>query len=307
MKDSSIRFKDLTKIAFVNYLILIGLWVMSVFLFYIVGLREVIIFGKMLHYSEWFNDHEVFRFVSFMEYPNLIIMFSLFLYPLYYWHIKSFQNKILRVLLLLAGVLPIISTYSRSGYLIFIVGIIVFVFVYLYKKIDRKKFIILICSILSVLVLMFFYSSVVDTIYQAVEELLQAREGSNDSRTYLMLESIRVSFDNSPLIGMGIKDRSILGYPLGSHSTYIGFIYKTGIVGFVIGLMLFIVINIKILLVKLNGAELLVKISLILMTALFAVEDIDGSNWLIVLYFIFVGLLFNNKQAFSQQSKTIIQ
>lgn len=297
MKNSTISFKNLTKIAFINYSILIGLWLVSVFLYHVAGLREVLILGRVLHYSEWFNDHEVFRFVSFMEYPNLIVMFFLFIYPLYYWHLKSYQNKFLRFLFVLIGILPIFSTYSRSGYLIIVAGIILFVFIHIFKKIERKKFIILTCTTLSILILLFVYSSVKDSIYLTIEELAQAREGSNESRSYLMLESIRVSFDNSPLIGMGIKNRSVLGYPLGSHSTYIGFIYKTGIVGFVIGIALFIVINIRILLLKISGSQQIVKISLILMTILLAVEDIDGANWLIVLYFTFVGLLLNNKPA----------
>ena len=74
-----------------------------------------------------------------------------------------------------------------------------------------------------------------------------AREGSNATRGNIYSASIEKAFAESPLIGMGIKDLSPYDLiPYGSHSTYVGFFYKTGIIGLIIGTVLVLYLNYEI-------------------------------------------------------------
>lgn len=305
-KNNEIDIEKIKKITFYNYLLLIGLWFVSIGMYYGIGIKDVTILGKVLYYSEWFNQMEVMRFVGLMDYTNLVIMFCMFFYPLFCWYVLENKGKFLRWFYILIGVMPIISTYSRSGYIVILIGILFFIVKYLSKQLNKNLFIFLALVVLSVMIAIFMYTDISKMIVMTMYELVHAREGSNDSRTFLMQESIKVALENSPIIGLGIKDRSVLGYPLGSHSTFVGFIYKTGIVGFIIGSLIFLVINLKLIFLKDMVYKTILKVSLLLMSILFVVEDIDGSNWLIVVYFIFVSILFNRNDRFHHSQNSLV-
>ncbi|WP_203332304.1 O-antigen ligase family protein [Planococcus beigongshangi] len=294
-KEIDLRKTDLIKIIFVNYCILLAVWAVSAILSSLTGLTRIRFMGSELYYSETFNGDVVVRFVSFMEYPNLVIMFCIFFYPFFYLQLRKFSSKIFQVTLMVAGVLPVVSTYSRSGYLVFFLIVALATVYLIYRFSSREIFLFLACAILAVAVLVFTYTNLTEVVILKLEELATARAGSNDSRQILIAESFSQAWDNSRWIGMGIKDASSIGYPLGSHSTLLGFFYKTGIVGFLLGCMLLIQINFKLLLLTGDLSRMLLRIAIIMMPFLFIVEDMDGSNWLIVIYFIFVGLLLNDK------------
>lgn len=294
-KDNEVSIQTLKKIVFVNYSILIIIWCFSKVYYVLTGEKNVNLIGNVLYYSEWFNQTEVVRFGGLMEYPNLIIMFFMFFYPLYCMHIISFKNNFVRVVLIGIGLLPIITTYSRSGYVVIAIGLLVYSLMFLYKNLNIRMFVFLFCIVGSLLTFTLAYTDVLENLFEVQDKLLNAREGSNDSRTFLMKESIRMALENSPLIGMGIKDRSIIGYPLGSHSTFVGFIYKTGFVGFIVGTLIFLVISLKMLLLKAPMKQMLLYVFILVFPLILVFEDLDGANWLIVFYFIFVGLFFNKK------------
>ncbi|WP_407656700.1 O-antigen ligase family protein [Lysinibacillus yapensis] len=253
------------------------------------------ILHRILYYSEWFGGKEVMRFVALMEYSNLIVLFFMFFYPLYSLFILELQYKLLKIPLLIIGLIPIFSTFSRSGYIIILIYLLSIALLYFYRKMNCNLFISFISFLSACCIFIFMYTGFSQELFSVLNELLSAREGSNDSRTFLITESIRVTIENSPIIGMGIKTTSSIGYPLGSHSTFVGFFYKAGIIGFILSLIIFTIIAIKLLISKGNLTHSIMKLSLLLMIPMFIVEDIDGSNWLIIFYFIFASILINKK------------
>jgi hypothetical protein len=71
--------------------------------------------------------------------------------------------------------------------------------------------------------------------FPLLEYFLSLREGSNDARSNIYLASIALTMENGPLFGLGLKPilpNLNIPYPLGSHSTYIGYFTKCGLIGF---------------------------------------------------------------------------
>ncbi|KAA0958722.1 O-antigen ligase family protein [Planococcus sp. ANT_H30] len=293
-KNTQLPMKNFIKIGFINYLLLIAIWAVSMVIHSLTSLGALSFLGRTLYYTETFNQEVVARFVGLMDYSNLIVMFCLFFYPLYFMHVRQFTSKIVQLLFLVIGIFPLISSYSRSGYLVFGAATAIGVVYYLYKSLNREVFYFGAFLTLSVALALFYTADLNSAVRLQVEELLTAREGSNDSRTIILAESIDLTMQDSPITGMGIKDNSSTGYPLGSHSTFIGFFYKTGTLGLMLGTWLFVFINLKILLLKSTLDRKILSVFIFMMPLIFIVEDIDGANWLICLYFVFVAVLFND-------------
>ncbi len=292
-KQFKLDVDELKKITFVNYSILIVLWFSSMVLYVVIGKSELSILNKLLYYTEWFNGSTVVRFVGLMDYANLVIMFSIFFYPLFCDYVLNKFTRWQAIILIIFGLMPVYSTYSRSGYIIILLAIFLYVLIYRTQKLNDRLKMFLGCSAISIVILSLLYTSIDQYLFANIDELLNAREGSNDSRSFLMKKSIEVVLGNSPIIGMGIKEVSTLGYPLGSHSTFVGFLYKTGVIGFSIGSLLFTIISMKIMFLKNSGLGNFFKMFILVMPLIFIVEDLDGSNWLIVMYFVVLGILFN--------------
>ena len=70
-------------------------------------------------------------------------------------------------------------------------------------------------------------------LYQIIDLLLYSRgEGSANTRMKIYIQTFN-SFLERPIFGWGTeRDVKGLAYPLGSHSYYLGTLYKQGIVGF---------------------------------------------------------------------------
>ena len=115
-------------------------------------------------------------------------------------------------------------------------------------------------------------------------------------RIDLIITTIKVTIKENPIFGIGVKrvfrpEEAYVAY-LGSHSTYVGFFYKTGMIGFLIGLLIFYHFNRPIL--RYYRSSIFVKqiIGFILaFIILFGIEDIDGTNWSIIAYFLSMVLL----------------
>lgn len=113
-------------------------------------------------------------------------------------------------------------------------------------------------------------------------------------------------WDNSPLLGMGIKDY-IEGsiYPYGSHSTYLGYFYKIGILGGFIYLLSFVVILYR--LIKLNNnkfSDYLRVISAFCVLLWMILEDIDGANWAICIFYSVLGQIKNIYRRYNNEQNT---
>ena len=112
-------------------------------------------------------------------------------------------------------------------------------------------------------------------------ELFAKREGSNSMRMFIYTQSISYTFSHNFIFGSGVK--TMIGdYPLGSHSTIIGTFYKVGIVGFLVFLALYIyIIRASI---KTFKKRFTVCTAVLLILINMFVEDIDGTNWLMIYF-----------------------
>jgi O-antigen ligase len=107
-------------------------------------------------------------------------------------------------------------------------------------------------------------------------------------------QTILHTFENNILFGVAVKDRGFYFIPLGSHSTYLGALLKTGLLG-VTSLILFSAYFWKRFfseMFKENSSPISRSLSplLLLMTLFWAFEDIDAAQFLSVIYFLIVGI-----------------
>lgn len=95
--------------------------------------------------------------------------------------------------------------------------------VVIYHFRSRWMYIILILSI----PLIFYF------LYAFIPFLYNIRLGSNESRMFIYLTSLRLMFEINPVLGLGLKPviLEFSVYPLGSHSTLIGYYVKCGLLG----------------------------------------------------------------------------
>lgn len=127
---------------------------------------------------------------------------------------------------------------------------------------------------------------------------MNMRVASNGMRSYIYTSSITRMLRENPFIGIGIKDMiAQYGYPYGSHSTYIGVFYKTGIAGGLIYILSILYISTKTLKSKSKtNLHFLFKVSIVCALILMCVEDIDGTNWAIFLMYFLLSQLRGESQ-----------
>ena len=129
-----------------------------------------------------------------------------------------------------------------------------------------------------------------DDVMALANAIFNVRPGSNFDRMRIYTETVNRISETSWIIGAGIKEMNSAGvYPLGSHCTYLGILYKSGILGgicFVIGLAMTIKETLAKSLKHKSLFNLLFLSMLALLLVLCLIEDIDGSDWLLVMAFI---------------------
>ncbi|MBD3108287.1 O-antigen ligase family protein [Bacillus sp. AGMB 02131] len=280
------------KIVFYNILVLFGLYAFMQML-QLIGMKEFMFFGNFLFFNSWFSGGEQHRFQAFLEYPNLIpLLFMIFL-P---FTMNNFKNNRVRIMGFIGLILIVVyASLSRSGLLAILAGI--FLFLLIRFAASKAKLFIGLLALTSICLITINYldSYLIDMFGQYAS----AREGSNATRGNIYSTSIKKAFAESPLIGMGIKDLSPYDLiPFGSHSTYVGFFYKTGIIGFIIGTALVLCLNYKIY--KQSKSIQSDRLTLfscmfLAMTFMLIFEDLDGSNWLLVFYFSVAGVVLNKR------------
>lgn len=293
-RNVALDIYSLEKSGYINMVILIGLSLISIVLFNIFKIKSINILGAPLYGVEWFNNKFTLRFGALLEYANLIIFFYLMFFPLYLSYLIKNKSNLMILFYILLSYIPIIISLSRSGYLSVIFFMIIILGYMIIRCCDKRIILAISVFTLAFIIICLAYYEMIPKLIQIIDGLINGRIGSNNTRLYLYRESILSTKLYSPLFGRGIKIISLTGYPLGSHSTYIGFYYKTGIIGLTLGLSAFIFINIKLILVKINQySHFLMKVSLLIISLMLIVEDLDGESWLVVYYFCLVGITFN--------------
>ena len=286
-------YKRLGRYATINLLILIGLWLV----FRVTkGTFNLPILGRDLVVLDWVNGLEDKRFIGYLDYANLVVFMILFFYPLAMVYL---QGK--RVLsLALTGMLFLVTedTNSRTGLILVALLVLAYVvlelqktFFNIYKRHRAQTW------IFAILLVLIGAVACYDMILAIVDKIMGLRTGSNVMRLHIYSESLRKMWEESPLIGIGIKDMLVFGeqqYPLGSHSTYIGMFYKIGILGGTVYMISIIAMAVSMLKSKDKDRHLLMlKVCIVASLALMALEDIDGANWCVCFFYSLLALVRN--------------
>ena len=154
---------------------------------------------------------------------------------IYYFRTKSKLSKAFMPVVLQS--IALIFSLSR----IVIVGLLSFILVYfvLYRR-KSSFFLAIHLGMLFVILILFFVPALPKKTLNATEAF---RKGSTTTRLSLYRDTIERTL-KKPVLGYGFKPREtgMMGIPIGSHSTFVGSLYKTGIVGFIFLLMFWVMV-----------------------------------------------------------------
>lgn len=252
------------------------------------NIRFINVFERSIAISDWLNESLTYRFTALMEYSNLVVMFYILTFTILSEYFIKNKNYIKFFLFFPFFCYCASLSNSRMGILLILTSYLILIF---YNVLGYKLFNYL--GIIFILAIIIFGYINYEHIDNYIEKTYNARLGSSDARSFVYSESIRITLENSPFIGVGIKDLTF-GVPLGSHSSYIGYFYKTGFIGFITTVLGFLIIlknNLQKYFYFKNIYPLLFTIT---MYIFMVVEDLDGTNWPICLFFVLQGIYMNS-------------
>lgn len=252
--------------------------------------------------SAWIWDllssGETTRFCGLMEYPTLVGVLTLLQFPWAFKYLSHSKYKWCCFILIPVSIIPVFMTYARMGTFLMLIMIFVAVnYFVLEQGITLKRLFIIygICVLLLVAIVIIKF----DTVATIAEAIFNARPGSNSDRLRIYTDTVNKISETSWIIGAGIKEMNAAGvYPLGSHCTYLGILYKAGILGGICAAIGFVMAIITIIRKSLRSKDwfaLLFCCMCALLLLFFVVEDIDGADWLLVMSFVVVSLPFADK------------
>ncbi len=284
-RGMKVDFRRLGKICFINTMILLAIYVLY-------KIAPMITFlGRPLSKDDFYNGVTTLRFAGFLDYTNLILFFVLFSFPFAVVYIEN-KHLLWKIVYVLALFVALEETHSRSALLVYTtMSGIYLVFqnkkLYRFYQSQKKRFFLIALAVTLVGVVVFH-----KPLISILEGILGARTGSNNIRMTIYKASLNRMIREMPLIGLGTKE--IFGttpYPYGSHSTYIGVLYRTGILG---GILYFISLTLavwKMLKDKRKSFRVFFcKLALLGALALMLLEDIDGVIWCACYFYVFLAL-----------------
>ena len=295
-KNNKVDIEKLSKYCYINIIILIILSILSFFLYNLLGIQELSIIGANLYSVDWFQGESQLRFIGLLEYSNLVVLFYMMFFPFGLSYILKYSRRNIKIIYIILSFIPIILTLSRSGYVVVLLSsMLALIYLMIRKENINKIAMIFIVVILGCIILIYHYD-LINIIQEKINELINGRPGSTNTRRYLYEESIQLTTTNSPIWGLAIKQMSIVGYPLGSHSTYIGLYYKTGIVGAMMAIIGLFIANINILFSKIKIEKYrVICIYILMLLPMFVFEDVDGSNWSLICYLSIIAIMSNKE------------
>ncbi|WNF22664.1 O-antigen ligase family protein [Mesobacillus jeotgali] len=237
------------------------------------------------------------RLSLFNLYPTALGITTSFILSFTYYYHKTNKRKRLSIKMIFEYVIisiPLVFSLSRT--VIITTLICLFFFYFLFSK-KNKKFllkIVLLCMVLLVPVILF------SKFENLLNQIIQSREGSSDLRGYVYEKALSYFYQN-PIIGTGVKfEEPGIPIPIGSHSTFIGVLMKTGSLGF-FTLFAFLSITLFIWYKKIhifkNENLIIWKVvgfNFISFTLWMVTEDIDAPQIVAFLYFFNISLIYSN-------------
>ncbi len=297
-RQVTIDKEKIKKYLVINIYILIALALITIIMDKL-NLKSPYLLSRNLYQYEWLSNKEKLRFFGFMEYSNLVDFFYLLCFPFAFEYIKNKHKKLYVVIFTILSAIPVIMTNSRLG--IFLIIVVVASSLYdISTNNKRTKKMMIVFLIICILSISLIFNQ---DIIQKIKEIIYSRQGSTSMRNAIYSLSLEKTLHNSILIGNGIKE-IYNGYPLGSHSTFLGIFYKTGIIGSIFAIIGLILMQINTFISLKNKNKSIVYIICLLCVLCFLIiEDLDGANWLIVLYFSLLGIICNNNIIIKNQNE----
>lgn len=263
----------------INIIILFVLGLVMMYFWYIKGEINHVFFGRALFGETYIDGSSYPKFIGLNQFSNMNLFFIMLMTMLVFPYLKKKRWGFKMFIIAIASFSTLLI-HSRSGYILFFLPLL-----YMYYGLIEKKYRKIIMIIGLVMVGLLFFLKFDDVYALFLNKILNGNTSSNGFRILLLTTSWNEVVDKSPVIGMGIKRYLYDGYPLGSHSTYVGFFYKTGIIGLLIGGYIFAKTNIRAIRnIRISNCKS-VMLFILCFLILFAIEDVDGANWSIMLYF----------------------
>ncbi len=196
------------------------------------------------------------------------------------------SRRIYKIIITGVGIFALLLTLSRTAIIAFFIAIII---VYIFNKKHR------IALIIALLLFVLLIWPVLTTISGLFSDL---RKGSSDLRLDMYRYTIETVMRASPIIGIGVKPREhFFMIPVGSHSMYLSFFLKAGVLGLIsfLGMQWYILKKwIDSTKQHISGGMRLARnavgISLIAMCMWMATEDLDAPQLVAYLYFLLIGI-----------------
>lgn len=277
-------FNRIGRYCTINLVILFMVFIITIFF------PEIFIFNGMERRLTWtwdlLSSGETTRFIGLFEYPALVSFFTLLQFPFAFRYLSESKHKWSCLVLIPLVLAPVFMTYSRMG--ILVNGMMAFTAVnyFILKNGVKPKRLLAIYGMLILLLLICIVIKM-DEVMLLTYNILHVRPGSNSDRMRIYTETVNRISETSWILGAGIKEmNSAEVYPLGSHCTYLGIIFKAGILGgicFAAGLAGTIVGAVKKQAKSHDLFDLMMFAMLIFVMIFCILEDIDGADWLLVM------------------------
>ncbi len=259
-----------------------------------------------LFFYDWFAS-STFPRVSFLT-PFPTATGGVVMVVLGMFFVRSFSGK--KIVTMFYGFLflicfaALVMTLSRTA----IVGFFAGTFTVLILRKEKPLLWMFILVLVAVFFLPFFE--------QFLEWGLSLRKGSNEGRLSIYLSSFEQLQGMDWILGMGMKPRNEITslYPIGSHSTYVTLLFKSG----VIGLAIFILFQVSLLL-RWYGCKSFLStpdlfrfwsalgIVFIGMNIWMLTDDLDAPQILAFIYFSLVGIFEAFRRNLLSQSVHVVE
>lgn len=288
--DCNDYFMKISKYMFINMIILFLIYLLSY-----VSPDEFSFLGYTwcMKRNDFLTTGATKRFSGLME--TVIGPGHLFCigFPISLFYAKKIMKKPFVFIYGILCLIPVIETNSRVSTVVCI-AILILSFMYLINEmISNRRIMIFAYFVLFSIVAMFVILKI-DHLFEFVDEYWNLRGGSNNARFDIYNASINYVISESPVFGVGIK-YMYNGFPYGSHCTYIGVLYKTGILGFIcfiIGIFMVYYCVFKRNFKNPDGRFL--SLAMLMYLLLLVFSDVDGCDWTVITLFIIFGVISNN-------------
>ena len=291
-QQNNIEKEKIQKSMFRNMCILIFIWILFI-LIQEKGNALSFLPGPLCG-SDWSNGVIYTRFCGYLEYENLIVYMHLFSFGLSFDYVKRQYGKFGASIYAVISLFPVVSARSRVGILGCVLVVAISILFMNWQGIAKfwihNKREIIILLLISILIIGIIGKDFFISIY---ERMMLYRAGSSETRLAIYTDSINKMLSESPIWGCGVKDIWYL-LPYGSHSTFIGMYFKTGIVGGTIFTVGMLVSVLKTLFFKktYDLYRLSMNLSLVGVLVVSLFEDLDGADWNFAIFMIFTSLVF---------------